>query len=366
MPLNIAVVGCGKIADAHVEEIQKLSTARIAAVCDIEPLMAEQLATRYEIPQHFSNFEQMLASTPLDVVHITTPPAFHTRLGMQAMDAGCHVYVEKPLALNADEGARLVRHAIHRQRKLAINYWCNFEPQALMLRKLVEDGALGDPVHIESHLGYTLSGDFGQALLNDGNHWVNRLPGKLFHNTLDHILNKISPFIPETDVAIEADGYRRRPATGTVSDNIFDELRVRLRSPNGVSACATFSAHAKPVGHLLRVYGTRNTVEVDYNLRTVMFAGEQKYPSALGRLFPPFVQSWRWFRSAAANVGAFRRYEFGYFAGMRELISRFYISILEDTPPPIDYDEILRVSEWMDRIFAQVPQGEAQEVSGRR
>lgn len=366
MPWKIAVVGCGKIADGHVEEIRKLPAAEIVAACDVEPLMAEQLATRYAIPKYFADFGEMLASARPDVVHITTPPAFHTTLGIQALDAGCHIFVEKPLALNAEDGARLIQHAIRANRKLGINYWYNFEDVALSLRDLIANGTLGDPVHVESHFGYNLGGEFGQALLNDQNHWVNRLPGKLFHNVLDHILNKISPFIVESDPSIQASGYRRRPAIGSPSDAVFDELRVVLRSSSGVSAYATFSAHAKPTGHLLRVYGTRNTVEVDFNLRTLMFAGEQKFPSALGRLFPPFVQSWRWCREGTRNAGSFRRYRFGYFAGMRELISRFYRSIAEDSPPPIDYDEILRVSLWMDRIFEQVRQQQEQEAEHGR
>lgn len=363
MPLKIAVVGCGKIADGHVEEIQKLPCATVTAVCDVESLMAEQLAVRYGIPRHFSDFGRMLASTDLDVVHITTPPAFHTPLGIQAMDAGCHVFVEKPLGLTAEDGGRLISHAIRTNRKLSINYWPNFEPAALALRQLIAEGGIGDPVHVESTLGYNLGGDFGQALLNDPNHWVNRLPGKLFHNILDHILNKVSLFIPETVPEINAFGYRRRPAIGSVSDAVFDELRVVLRSSTGVSAFATFSAHAMPTAHMLRVYGTKDTVEVDYNLRTMMLAGQQQFPSALGRLFPPFVQSGRWFRAGVRNIGAFRRSEFGYFAGMRELISRFYRSILENGPLPIDYDEILRVSLWMDRVFAQVRQTERVEVA---
>jgi predicted dehydrogenase len=365
MSLKIAVVGCGKIADGHVEEAQKLPGVTVTAVCDVEPLMAEQLATRYGIRQHFSDFGRMLASTPLDVVHITTPPAFHSPLGMQAMDAGCHVFVEKPLALNAEDGARLIQHAVRTNRKLSINYWPNFEAPALALKQIVSQRLLGDPVHVESHFGYNLAGEFGQALLNDPDHWVNRLPGKLFQNVLDHILNKVSPFIVEPEPSINAFGYRRRPAAGSASDVVLDELRVVLQGSAGVSAYATFSAHASPVSHLLRVYGTKRTVEVDFNLRTVMFAGEQKYPSALGRLFPPFVQSWRWFRAGSRNLGAFRRYEFGYFAGMRELLSRFYGSILDGGPPPIDYDEILRVSMWMDRVFAQVPQTSGREVPAR-
>ena len=57
--LKVALVGCGKIADGHADEIQKLGDmARLVAVCDVEDLMAEQLARRFNIPAHYSNFAQ--------------------------------------------------------------------------------------------------------------------------------------------------------------------------------------------------------------------------------------------------------------------------------------------------------------------
>jgi len=74
MGLKIAIVGCGKIADAHVEEIAKISTARLVAVCDLEPIMAEQLAMRYQVPHWYSDVQAMLDAEKPDVVHITTPP----------------------------------------------------------------------------------------------------------------------------------------------------------------------------------------------------------------------------------------------------------------------------------------------------
>jgi predicted dehydrogenase len=350
--LNVALVGCGKIADAHIEEIGKIPNARVTAVCDLEPIMARQLAVRYGVPQWFDSIDRMLAASPFDVVHLTTPPQSHPGIGMRVMDAGCHLFIEKPLALDAAEGRRLVEHAIARNRKLTINYWYNFETPGLQLRRLVDEGTLGEVVHIDSYYGYNLAGDYGRALLGDPDHWVHRLPGKLFHNVLDHLLNKIAPFLTDDAPSIASTAWRRRPAIGNASDGIDDELRVVLRGER-VSAHATFSAHAKPVGHWMRVYGTKKTAFADYNLRTVVIDGEQLYPSAIGRLLPPFQQSWRYFRQGTANLRAFANSRFGFFAGMQELIGQFYASIRKDGPPPIPYSEILRVAEWMDSIFSQ-------------
>ena len=79
--------------------------------CDLEPLMAAQLCERYQIKRAFSDVTQLLETCRPDVVHITTPPQSHFALGMQCLNAGCNVYIEKPFALNAEETAKLLAHA---------------------------------------------------------------------------------------------------------------------------------------------------------------------------------------------------------------------------------------------------------------
>jgi predicted dehydrogenase len=351
--LNIAIVGCGKIADGHIEEIQKLGCARVLAVCDLEPILAEQLAFRYSVPHKYTDFDRMLSEHRLDVIHIATPPHSHLVLAQKAAEAGCHVFLEKPLALNATDGRRLIQCLQQTARKLTINYWYNFETPALALKEFVAEGNLGDPIHIESYYGYDLTGGFGHALLCDDRHWVHQLPGKLFQNIIDHAINKITPFLPEEPLEIIARAYRRRHANGDRTDGVLDELRVMILA-GAMSAYVTFSSHARPVGHFMRIYGTKNTAHIDFALRTMSVEKKQTVPSALGRLLPPFKSSWQSLRQATGNAREFAGSRFQFFAGMSRLMSLFYESILHNTPVPIPYTEILRVSQIMDEISAQV------------
>jgi predicted dehydrogenase len=351
--LNIGIVGCGKIADGHIEEIQKLGCARVLAVCDLEPIMAEQLAVRYAVPHRYADFDRMLSDHRLDVIHIATPPHSHLALAQKAFEAGCHVFLEKPLALNAADGRLLIECLQQTARKMTINYWYNFETPALALKEFVAKGNLGDPIHIESYYGYDLAGGFGQALLSDDRHWVHQLPGKLFQNIIDHAINKITPFLPDEPVEIIARAYRRRPLDGDRTDGVLDELRVMILA-GGVSAYVTFSSHARPVGHFMRVYGTKNTAHIDFALRSMSVEERQTVPGALGRLLPPFKSSWQSLRQATHNAREFAGSRFQFFAGMNRLLSLFYQSIMRGTPVPIPYAEILRVSQIMDEISSQV------------
>ena len=354
--LKVAVVGCGKIADSHVQEVRKLDCARLVAVCDLEPIIAEQLATRFSVPYWYSDFDLMLSEQRPDVVHIAAPPQAHLALTQKAVSAGCHVFLEKPLALNAADGRRLIECVERAGTKMTINYWRGFETPALQLREFVARGQLGDPVHIEGYCGYDLSGRFGQALLSDESHWVHRLPGKLFHNILDHTVDSIVPFLPEAAPEISARAYMRRQRNNDDTDALLDELRVMILS-GSTSAYLTFCSHARPAGHFLKVYGTKNTVQVDSIHRTMLVDQSQTFPTALGRLWPPFKTSWKTFRQATRNVREFAGSQFHYFAGMNRLLSTFYDSIMHETPVPIPYSNILRVSAIMDEIFAQVYPG---------
>jgi predicted dehydrogenase len=353
MTLNIGIVGCGKIADGHIEEVQKLTCARVLAVCDLEPILAEQLALRYSVPHWHTDVDRMLSEQQLDVIHIATPPHSHLLLARKAAEAGCHVFLEKPLAPNAINGRRLIKCMQQNNRKMTINYWNNFESPALALKEIVEKGELGEPVHIESYYGYDLAGSFAQALFSDGRHWVHQLPGKLFQNVIDHAINKVTPFLPDEPVEIIARAYRRRQSNNDKTDDVLDELRVMILGGR-FSAYVTFCSHARPIGHFMRVYGTRNTVHVDFAHRTISIEGKQSVPSPLGRLLPPFKSTWQSLLQATHNVREFGGSRFHYFAGMNRLISLFYDSILHDTQVPIPYEEILRVSEIIDEISTQV------------
>jgi hypothetical protein len=104
----------------------------------------------------------------------------------------------------------------------------------------------------------------------------------------------------------------------------------------------------------MRVYGTKNTAHIDFALRGMFVEEKQTVPSAVGRLLPSFKSSWQSLRQATQNVREFAGSRFHFFEGMNRLLSLFYQSILHDTPVPISYTEILRVSQIMDVISSQV------------
>jgi predicted dehydrogenase len=352
--LKIAIVGCGQIADAHVSEISKLSDARVVAVCDREPLMAEQLAVRFGVPAHFTDFGALLETAHPDIVHICTPPQSHLLLARMALDAGCHILVEKPFALTYEESVAIVEHAERAHRKLTIGHTTQFDPVAEDMRRLIEAGALGDIVHVDSYFGYDLAGPFGALILGSPDHWVHGLPGKLFHNNINHLIHKITEFVRDDRPEIHAIAWRRRERSfGDVRDELLDELRVMIRGSE-TSAFANFSSHIKPFQVFARVYGTRDTAHVDYVARTVTLAKTPALPSAIGRLAASCSLAFAHVKASATNVRRFATADFHFFAGLGTLLRKFYAHVREEAPPPIPAREILRIAWIMDQIFLQI------------
>ena len=353
--MKIAIVGCGKFADAHVEQIGRLpELGRVVATCDAEPLMAEQLAVRYGIPAHYSSFDAMLAEVRPDVVHIATPPGAHLELARRAFEAGAHVYVEKPLAPTLEAARALLGAAEAAGRKLTVGYTYLFDPPARRLRVLIAEGVLGEVLHVESFYGYDLAGPFGRGMMADPNHWVHRLPGGLLQNNIDHLINKIAEFLPAEAVEVDARGGRQRAMRyHDVRDRTFDELRLRLRA-DGVSAYGTFSSHIRPGAHWCRVYGSRNTALVDIANRSLTLSAGARLPSAIGRLGVPFEQAVRFASEGWRNLRDFARSDYHFFGGLEHLIRAFYRSIIDGTAPPIPYRDMLRTSTIMDEVFRQL------------
>src|SRR6516162_8558123 len=105
--LRVAIVGCGKIADQHVQAMRRVPECQIVSLCDREMLMARQLGKRFGISECFSDLAKMLKATAPDVVHITTPPQGHFGVAQQCLESGSHVYLEKPFTVTSQEADSL-------------------------------------------------------------------------------------------------------------------------------------------------------------------------------------------------------------------------------------------------------------------
>jgi predicted dehydrogenase len=354
--LRVGIVGCGKIADAHVGQIRRIAGCKIVGVCDRESLMARQLYERFAIEGHYDDLTRLLAEAKPDVVHITTPPASHFDIARQCLEAGCHVYVEKPFTLYAEEARRLIALAEQNGRKITAGHDDQFRPAARRMRALVQSGFLGDgPVHMESYYGYELSRTgYAGALLGDKQHWVRKLPGKLLQNVISHGIARVAEFLSTEEPEVLVHGFTSPFLRSLGETEIIDELRVIISEEQRATAYFTFSSQMRPSLHQFRVYGSRNGLILDQDQETVIRLRGRKLKSYAEPFFAPVIFAKQYMGNTFTNMRAFLARDFHMKGGMKYLIEEFYRSITAGAPVPIPYREIILTATIMDRIFIQL------------
>jgi predicted dehydrogenase len=360
--IDVAIIGCGKIADEHAAQILRIPEARLVAVCDREPLMARQMAERFKVPNHFSETREMLARCRPGAVHITTPPQSHFDLARQCLAAKSSVYVEKPFTLNASEAYELIGIAESTGRKLTAGHNTQFTHVANEMRHLIRHGYLGGaPVHIESTYCYNFGDErYAKALLGDSDHWVRALPGGLLQNVISHGIGKIVEYLPGDEFELTAHAFMSPFLRRLREMEILDELRVVIRAHEGTTAYFTFSSQISPALHQFAIYGPKNSLIIDHHHQTLMRIAGKPWKSYLNQFLPPFTFAWQFVENGCRNLRRFARRELHADAGLHCLISSFYDCILGKSALPIPYRDILLTGRIMDDIFRQINEHERQ------
>jgi predicted dehydrogenase len=354
--LRISIVGCGKIADQHVQAIHRVPACQVVSLCDQELLMAKQLGERFRISKCFSDLGEMLEKTSPDVVHITTPPQGHYSLAKTCIESGKHVYLEKPFTVTAEEAELLIQLAEGRGVKITAGHNYQFTLEMLEMRRLIKQGYLGGkPVHLESHYAYDLDDlSYVRPILGSRQHWVRRLPGQLLHNVISHGVARLAEFLDDdlSDVVARAHQSSKLQMLG--GEEVLDELRVLIRDRTGTTAFFCFSSQIRPGLSQLRICGPRNSLVVDQTSGSIIRNKKRNNKSYLAFFVPPLLNAREHLWNARHNIIDFARRRLYQDSGMTELIRQFYQSISLSTPAPIPYREIILTARIMDEIFAQI------------
>ncbi|MBN1363508.1 MAG: Gfo/Idh/MocA family oxidoreductase [Syntrophaceae bacterium] len=356
--IKVGIIGCGKMADQHANQIQRIVGAEIMAVCDREPLMAQDMCERFKIENHFKGLHEMLEAVKPDVVHVTTPPQSHFELGQICLEAGCNVYIEKPFTLNTAEAEVLIDLANQKGVKITAGHNGQFTHAMVRMRELVNKGYLGGkPIHMESHYCYDFGDEsYAKALLGDSDHWVRKLPGSLLQNIISHGISKIAEFLSGNNPTVIAHGFTSTFLKSIGQNDIIDEVRVIIRDEDFTTAYFTFSSQIQPVPHQFRLYGPKNSLIVDDEHQILIRIDKKEYKSYLRYFVPPFEYATQYVGNFGRNFKKFIMNDFHLpnDAALKTLIESFYNSIIGNSPLPLSYREILLTSKIMDDIFAQV------------
>lgn len=136
-----AIVGCGRIAQRHAEQMVK--HGKLVAVCDITPEKADKMGTAYQAEVYYSIEELLAKEKGLDIISICTPNGLHAAHTIKALEAGNHVLCEKPLCIGVAEGRIMINTAEKTGNKLFVVKQNRYNPPVIFLKNLISAGKLG-------------------------------------------------------------------------------------------------------------------------------------------------------------------------------------------------------------------------------
>jgi myo-inositol 2-dehydrogenase / D-chiro-inositol 1-dehydrogenase len=147
--VNVGIIGSQFISAIHAESLQRCQSAEMMAVASPTPGNAEKFASTHGIPNHFTDYRDLLAMNEIDMVVIGIPNDLHCEVVVAAAQAGKHIVIEKPLCLNMAEADQMIDAAREANVKLMYAEELCFAPKYVRLKQLLDSGALGEPTLIK-------------------------------------------------------------------------------------------------------------------------------------------------------------------------------------------------------------------------
>ena len=146
-PLRVGLVGCGWVAEVcHLPAFGDIREAKVVAVADMDRDRAERMASRYGIARCYGDFRALLDDPQVEAVAVCVPSRSHFEVGMAAIDAGKHLFLEKPLTANLDECDRLIERASGVSTKAMVGFSMRWHRLVRQARRIITSGEL-DPIH---------------------------------------------------------------------------------------------------------------------------------------------------------------------------------------------------------------------------
>jgi predicted dehydrogenase/nucleoside-diphosphate-sugar epimerase len=321
MPLDVALIGCGKMGVHHAKAIKASGAGRIMALADPsgDRSKLDSLVSK-DVP-FFSSVSDLLKSVNPTVVHIATPPSTHADLAMECLSHGSHIYVEKPFTLRVAEADAVLDAAQRAGRSVCAGHQLLYESPARALA--ASRPLIGRVVHVESYFSFKTvrKSKDGRSLMSPIEQLLDILPHPVY--TLLDALGRVDGMAPQLQAL-----YVRPEG----------EVHALLQAGE-TTGVLVVTLRGRPIDSYLRVVGTNGSLRADF-VKGALTSLPGPGTSAVSILSNPYreamqilIGSTRGFTSRILHKGK------GY-PGLAELIEAFYNSIRLGMPPPLSPSSI--------------------------
>jgi myo-inositol 2-dehydrogenase/D-chiro-inositol 1-dehydrogenase len=252
-PVRFSLVGFGAWGQFHAQSIAGNPEAQLVAIAAPSPASQEAAAKAYPNAQVFSDYRQMLAATKCDIVDIVTPSHTHREIATAALNAGCHVLLEKPMALRIEDCQAMIQLARSRGLHLAVGHEMRVSSLWGKIRQVIDRGVIGQPQYVLVELSrkpYRPGASGWRYDRERVGSWVLEEPIHFFDLARWYLESAGEP------VEIYARGNSRDPAR----PDLFDNFSAFVSWPNGAYAVVTQTLAAFEHHQTVKVSGTKGAI----------------------------------------------------------------------------------------------------------
>src|SRR5512138_2151291 len=332
------MVGAGNICEFHVAAVKKLAPdVELVGVADLDQARAQANAEKWGTTA-YKDLDALVAAGA-NVIHVLTPPSSHAALATAALERGCHVLIEKPIAEDPEQARAIGELANKKGLVATVNHSLLYDPQVKRALDAVRAGALGQIVSVDILRGSEYPPYEGGPLPP----WY-RDAGYPFRDIGVHCLYLIQELLgPIEDVEVS---WR---SLGGDPNLAFDEWRAMVRCRRGLGQFQ-LTYNARPMQSQLIIHGTKSVLRVDL---FAMFHGKRAstpLPKAAERLVNAFADSIQPLIDVPVNVYKFVRKEVQAYQGLRDLVADFYRRLGAGEQPPVSVEDAAAVVHWVEKI----------------
>lgn len=152
--MRYALIGCGRISPNHYEAA-KNNKLEIISICDVDEQNMEDKALKHDLPDsvhRYTDYQEMLAKEDLDLVAVCTESGKHAEIALACIDAGCHVIIEKPIALSLEDADKVIRRAREKGVKVCANHQNRFNKSIQKIREARDKNRFGKMMYGTAHI----------------------------------------------------------------------------------------------------------------------------------------------------------------------------------------------------------------------
>jgi 2-alkyl-3-oxoalkanoate reductase len=331
------MVGAGNICQYHVAAVRALPEVELVGICDLDQARGEAAAADWNTRAHPSL--DALVEAGANVIHVNTPPSSHAELAIAALERGCHVLVEKPIAESPEDARRIGAVAESKGLVATVDHALLYDPQVLRALAKVRAGAIGRVVGVDIFRSSEYPPYEGGPLPPQY-----RDAGYPWRDLGVHCLYMIQELLG-TITDVEAD-WR---SLGGDPNLAFDEWRALVRCENGLGQFQ-LSWNTKPMQSQMVIHGTAGVLRVDL---FAMFLGRRSatpLPKAVERVVNAYAESLRPLVEVPRGAWKFVRGEVQAFQGLRDLVADFYRRLAAGEPPPVSIEDAAVIVEWTEKV----------------